>query len=161
MIVSDSSTLIILFDLERLELLSNLFPKIIIPSTVYNEINVKNDVKLPAFIQVQKVKQCEILETLKQLLDEGESEAISLALELDVNLIIDEKKGRKIAMGQGIKIIGLLGIIYLNIKKEFISKEEAKYFLNDAISHGYRIQTKLMDAMFASLNLLSCTRYSM
>jgi predicted nucleic acid-binding protein len=42
-----------------------------------------------------------------------QSEAIALALELNRALIIDEKKGRKIALHQGIKIIGLLGIVYL------------------------------------------------
>jgi predicted nucleic acid-binding protein len=148
MIISDSTTLIILFDLDRVELLSNLFPKVIIPSAVYEEITVKNSLLLPQFISVQEAKECEILETLKLVLDLGESEAIALALELDSKLIIDEKKGRKIAMKQGLEIIGLLGIVYLNIKKEFISLEEAREFLDDALLHGYRISQKLIDGMF-------------
>jgi len=148
MIVSDSTTLIILFDLNRLELLSNLFPKIIIPSAVYAEISVKRAIELPSFITVQQASENETLKSLKLLLDLGESEAIALALELDSKLIIDEKKGRKIAMRQGLKIIGLLGIVYANIKKEFLSKEEAKSFLDKAIDHGYRINQKLIDGMF-------------
>ena len=82
------------------------------------------------------------------MLDLGESEAIALALELNSKLIIDEKKGRKIAMRQGLEIIGLLGIVYLNIKKGFISKEEAKEFLDEALAHGYRISKSLIDEMF-------------
>jgi len=148
MIVSDSTTLIILFDLNRLELLSNLFPKIIIPSAVYAEISIKKSIELPSFITVQKASENETLKSLKQLLDLGESEAIALALELKSKLIIDEKKGRKIAMQQGLEIIGLLGIIYVNIKKGFLSKREAKLFLNQAIDHGYRINQKLIDGMF-------------
>jgi len=148
MIVSDSTTLIILFDLNRLELLSNLFPKIIIPSAVYAEISVKRAIELPSFITVQQASENETLKSLKLLLDLGESEAIALALELDTKLIIDEKKGRKIAMRQGLKIIGLLGIVYANIKKEFLTKEEAKSFLDKAIDHGYRINQKLIDGMF-------------
>jgi len=147
MIISDSTTLIILFDLERMELLSNLFPKIIIPFAVYEEISVKKSIELPAFISVQEVRESEKLETLKKLLDLGESEAIALALELKSKLIIDEKKGRKIAMNQGLEIIGLLGIVYLNIKKGFISKEEAESFLGDALVHGYRISEKLIEEM--------------
>ena len=147
MIISDSTTLIILFDLERMELLSNLFPKIIIPFAVYEEISVKKSIDLPAFISVQEVMPSEKLETLKKLLDLGESEAIALALELKSKLIIDEKKGRKIAMNQGLEIIGLLGIVYLNIKKGFISKEEAESFLGDALVHGYRIREKLIAEM--------------
>ena len=148
MIISDSTTLIILFDLNRIELLSNLFPKIIIPLAVYEEITIKKSLVLPEFISVQEPKECEILETLKLILDLGESEAIALALELDSKLIIDEKKGRKIAMRQGLEIIGLLGIVYLNVKKGFLSKEEAKLFLDEAVNHGYRISQGLIDGMF-------------
>ncbi|CAA6818701.1 MAG: Unknown protein [uncultured Sulfurovum sp.] len=147
MIVSDSTTLIILFDLNRMELLSNLFSKIIIPSSVYDEISVKKQIILPNFISIQNVNNSELLETLKLVLDLGESEAIALALELNSKLIIDEKKGRKIAMKQGLEIIGLLGIVYLNIKKGFLKKEEAKAFLEDALKHGYRINQKLIDEM--------------
>ena len=152
MIISDSTTLIILFDLERMELLSNLFPKIIIPFAVYEEISVKKSIDLPVFISVQEVMPSEKLETLKKLLDLGESEAIALALELKSKLIIDEKKGRKIAMNQGLEIIGLLGIVYLNIKKGFISKEEAESFLGDALIHGYRISEKLIEEMLLKVS---------
>lgn len=151
MIVSDSTTVIILFNLNRVELLSNLFPKIIIPSAVYDEVSVKKTVVLPEFITVKKPKACEVLETLKLLLDSGESEAIALALELKSKLIIDEKKGRKIAIRQGLEIIGLLGVVYLNIKKGFLSKEEGEAFLESAVNHGYRINQNLIDAMFKNL----------
>jgi predicted nucleic acid-binding protein len=151
MIVSDSTTLIILFDLKRLELLSNIFPKIIVPTAVYDEVSVKKSIVLPSFMSVQAPKPCKTLETMKSLLDLGESEAIVLALELKSKLIIDEKKGRKIAVGQGLEIIGLLGIVYVNIKKGFLSKEEAKEFLEDAIAHGYRINQNLINKMFSEI----------
>lgn len=151
MIISDSTTLIVLFDVNRLDLLSNVFAQIIIPDAVYKEISVKSSIVLPSFMKVQKVNDSEMLDILKNVLDLGESEAISLALELNLPLIIDEKKGRKIALREGIQIIGLLGIIYLNIKKEYMSEKEAKVFLSDAISNGYRISNKLIDEMFSSL----------
>ena len=128
MIISDSTTLIVLFDLNRLDLLSNVFSTIIIPDAVHKEISVKSSITLPTFMRVQEVHDSELLDTLKNVLDLGESEAIALALELTLPLIIDEKKGRKIAMREGIKIIGLLGIVYLNIKKGNISEKEAKIF---------------------------------
>jgi len=151
MIISDSTTLIVLFDLNRLDLLSNIFAQIIIPDAVYKEISVKSSIILPSFMKVEKVHDSEILEILKNVLDIGESEAIALALERKSPLIIDEKKGRKIALREGIQIIGLLGIMYLNIKKGYMSKKEAKRFLSDAIAHGYRISTKLMEEMFSRL----------
>ncbi len=151
MIISDSTSLIILFDLERVELLSNLFAKIYIPDAVYEEINFKEVITLPSFIEIVKVENSELLNSLKNLLDIGESEAITLAKEKSLSLIIDEKKGRKIAQTLDVQIIGLLGIIYLNVKKEFLSKKEAEQFLLSAINHGYRINKKLIDDMMESL----------
>ena len=151
MIVSDSTTLIILLDLQRLELLSNLFEKVYIPKAVYDEISAKKEITLPAFMKVKAVHPCDKLDTLTMLLDAGESEAIALALELKMPLIIDEKKGRKIALQEGIKIVGLLGVIYLNIKKSYLTAEDAKQFLEDARAHGYRISQHLVDTMFQRL----------
>ena len=151
MVISDATTLIILFDLKRIDLLSNLFSKILIPRTVYYELCAKKEISLPDFMEVVTVGQSDTLNLLKNLLDDGESEAIALALEKKSRLIIDEKKGRKIAMRQGLEIIGLLGIIYLNIQNEHISKEEAKEFLTDALSHGYRINAKLIEMMLSKV----------
>ena len=151
MIVSDSTTLIILFDLHKIELLSNLFEKVFIPSTVYDEITAKNSIDLPSFMEVVKVKESPDLLLLKRLLDDGESEAIALAKEMGLGVIIDEKKGRKIALNYGLKIIGLLGVLYLNIKKDFITSDDAQLFLDESISNGYRINQKLIDGMFESL----------
>lgn len=151
MIVSDSTTLIILLDLKRVDLLSNLFAKIYIPHAVFEEINFKNEIEIPSWMEVVKMKESELLHSLNNLLDQGESEAIALAKELHLPLIIDEKKGRKIAQNCNIKIIGLLGIIYINIKKNFMSEENAKIFLKNAVDNGYRISEKLIDEMLGSL----------
>jgi predicted nucleic acid-binding protein len=151
MIISDATTLIILFDLKRVDILSNLFDKILIPQTVYHELSAKKEIILPGFIKVVTVNESDTLKLLKNLLDDGESEAIALAIEKKSRLIIDEKKGRKIAMKQGLKIIGLLGIVYLNIKNKYISQKDAKLFLDDALVHGYRINVKLIETMFSKL----------
>jgi len=151
MIVSDSTTLIILLDLNKLDLLTNLFHKIIIPKAVYQEITFKKPIEETGLIEVKQPTNKETLEALNIVLDQGESEAIALALELELGLIIDEKKGRKIAINRGLKIIGLLGIIYLNVTKGFLSITQAKDFLSDAIEHGYRINQKLIDNMFKEL----------
>ncbi|BCD67165.1 DUF3368 domain-containing protein [Nitratiruptor sp. YY09-18] len=143
-VVSDSTTLIILFDLDRLDLLQNIFQKIYILKKVYEEITYKEDFCIPEFIETVEVNKSDILDYLEYYLDEGESEAIALALEKDLPLVIDEKKGRKIAKNLNIKILGLLGIVYLNIQKGFITKKEAKEFLETAVKNGYRISEKLM-----------------
>ena len=64
MIVSDSTTLIILFDLNRVELLQNIFSSIFIPKSVHGEINFKKNIELPSFIQVANPKKTEQLSEL-------------------------------------------------------------------------------------------------
>ena len=77
MIISDSTTLIILSDFDRLDLLENLFEKVFVPLGVYEEINFKRKIDLPNFIEVIKVRDDnEILLNLQKVLDKGESEAI-------------------------------------------------------------------------------------
>ncbi len=152
MIVSDSTALIILFDLDRLELLENIFEKIYIPSSVLDEISFKYPILLPPFIKVIELKEDELFHSLQMILDIGESEAIALAKEMNLSIIIDEKKGRKIAKSMGLKVIGLLGVVYLNIKKGFLSKSKAREFLDRAINNGYRISNKMVEDMLYSID---------
>jgi len=150
MIVIDSTTLIVSNNLGRLNLLK-VFNQVYIPQKVYEEVNFKKDFILPDFIKVKRIETNELYFYLTKLLDEGESEAITLAKELNLPLIIDEKKGKKIAKNLNIKIIGLLGILYLNYQKGFITKEEIKSFVDDAINNGYRISQKLLDEFWENL----------
>jgi len=151
MIVSDSTALIILFDLGKIELLENLFEEVYISPIVWEEISVKYPIVLPSFLKVKRIKDDELFSSLKRLLDLGESESIALAQEMNLPIIIDEKRGRKIAKGMGLKVIGLLGVIYLNVKKGFLTRDEAVSFLDDAINHGYRISQKMVDDILAQL----------
>lgn len=146
-VVNDSTTLIILANQQRFDLLHKLFDVVYVPSAVWDEIQVKGDVQLPAFIQRHALAESDDLTTLGYLLDQGESEAIMLAKTLNLPLIIDEKKGRKIAIQMGIRIVGLLGILYLNIEHEHLSQDEALAFLTAVRNNGFRISQALIDSM--------------
>jgi len=45
----------------------------------------------------------------------------------------------------------LLGILYLNVKKDFLNKKEVKNFLDKAQKNGYRISEKLIDEFFKNI----------
>ncbi len=54
-------------------------------------------------------------------LDPGESEAITLAIELQSDyLLIDERLGRRAARQRGVRIIGLLGVLKEAKSKGFV-----------------------------------------
>ena len=60
---------------------------------------------------IQPINQAAVV-ILRRQLDPGESEAIVLAAEISADLIlIDEKKGRGIALGRGLRVTGLPGVL--------------------------------------------------
>lgn len=147
-IIADTSCLIILHNIELLNILHDLFGEIIITPQVKEEFNDY----LPDWINVIDAKDKSLFKTLSISLDKGESSSISLSMELKGKtlLIIDEKKGRRIAKELGINIIGTIGIILkakkegkINSMKEVIKKLESCQF---------RISNQLKDLMLKSGN---------
>ncbi len=96
-----------------------MFGKIIIPQAVLEELLVLEkfgydltEIHEASWIEVSEPFDQEFVWKLRIDLDPWESAAIALAIELQAsNLIIDEKKGRKIATELGLEIIGLVGIL--------------------------------------------------
>ena len=64
--------------------------------------------------------QAKVRQLLTQL-DPGEAEAIALATERSPDyLLIDEAKGRQIARGAGLPVIGILGVLLLAKERSLI-----------------------------------------
>ena len=88
---------------------------------------------------------------LKQNLDDGESEAIALALEINSDyLLIDELKGRNMAENHGIKIVGLLGIL-IKAKQQGILTA-IKPIMEQLLTIGFRIKPTLFDRVLEEVN---------
>ncbi len=148
LIVSDTTALIILAKTDNLHLLTNFVNVVYVPKAVMDEIEFKNDkvkniIQKSSFIQVKKLSDVILDDVLNSNLDIGEIEAISLALETNLSLIIDEKLGRKFAQSKGINIIGLLGILKANLLKNHISYTDVLYILDEFKSVDFRISSKL------------------
>ncbi len=155
-IVSDTSSLIILTKLERLALLESLFEKVFIPKRVEQELATKEDGVYQAIInnplfEIVECKDTELIKLLDDILDYGESEALALAKERQLILLIDEKKGRKIAKNMGVKIIGFLGILLLNYRHGRLSKEEIVSILYHTNKLNFRLSEKLKQDFFDKL----------
>ena len=141
MIVSDATALIVLLNLERLALLE-IFNKVYIVKNVYDEITAHKRVELPPNFEVVECKD-DLYFDLLTLLDPGESESIAFAKKMDLPLLIDEKKGRRVAKDLGVNYFGLIGLLCLLIRKGTLAKEEALALLDEAVAKGFRISQKL------------------
>lgn len=124
-VISDTTTITNLIHIDKLNLLKDLYTEIIVPKEVYEELaklpHQKEIVSSQDWIIHSEISDIDLYEKLVKDLDKGESEAITLAIEKQADLlIIDERKGRKIAKSYGLKIIGLLGILIVSKQKGLI-----------------------------------------
>jgi predicted nucleic acid-binding protein len=149
-VVSDTSCIINLAIVNRLSLLRSLFQEVIIPDAVYNEIVVDgstepgaDEVKNANWISSKKCHNKLLLGELLKTLDEGESEAIVLAIELNATLLlIDEEKGRKEAERLKIQYTGLLGVLLIAKEKGLLT--EIKPIIDELMLKAeFRISPKL------------------
>lgn len=106
-VVSDTSSILNLFAIQRLELLKDLYAEIVIPSSVSSELH-RNGIPLTTDrIQVRHPQDRAAVQALRTELDAGESEAIVLAKELSASLLlIDERLGRRIVIQWGLQVTG-------------------------------------------------------
>lgn len=100
-IVSNTSPISSLAKIDQLSLLEDIYVKVIIPQAVYNELTdiragekVNNALKNANWIEIRSVINKQSVRKLELNLDQGEAEAIILAVELNANqLLIDERLG--------------------------------------------------------------------
>lgn len=118
LVISDTSCLIILQKVNRLDLLKAIFNEII----VTEEIKAEFGESLPEWVVVTKVIDKKRQKVLELDLDPGEASAIALGLESDNPLLlIDEKKGRRIAKELGLNVSGTIGLFIRAREKKLIT----------------------------------------
>jgi len=86
---------------------------------------------------------------LKTVIDEGEAEAIALALERGNLLIIDVLKGRKVARRLGLKIIGTLGLLKAMKLRGII--REVTPFIERLKEKGFYLSKDLIDKLLSDV----------
>lgn len=132
-VISNTSPITNLAAVNQFALLQQLYGNIIIPKAVYDELTGlgskipgANAVKNSSWIQTQKVTNQILVTSLKQELDIGEAEAITLAIQLKANLLLlDERRGYEIACSLGLKVTGVLGILIAAKSRGLIVAEKS------------------------------------
>ena len=116
-VIADASCLILLTNLDQLDTLRKLYGEIWITEAVSLEYRLP----LPSFISIHDPSDHEQLDALLKTLDAGEASSIALAIENPgCRIIIDEKKGRRVALSLGLDLTGTLGVLTEAAKRNFI-----------------------------------------
>ena len=148
-VVSNSSPLIHLARIGRLELLQKLFQEVVIPLAVYREVVVEGRGKPGAdlvqsapWIRVKQLRDQALKQSLTLVLDEGEAEAIALAVEEHAELVLlDEREACVIAKRLGLKVTGTLGVIVKARKLNLVKNVREE--LDKLKATGFRIAPEL------------------
>jgi len=148
-IVSNTTPIISLLKINRLELLQKLYEQICIPKAVYNEIEAGKskgyykDLSKIDWISIIEIQDKQAVKYFLDL-DAGEAEAIVLATELNADLIVlDEKLGRFHAKHADLKVTGTIGILIKAKSEGLIEKIEP--LLNELTDKDVWISEKLKD----------------
>jgi len=155
-IVSNTTPIITLLTISKLELLQQIYGKIIIPKGVYEEIEqgkdkvFYTDLSKLEWITIKSIKDREPIKYLRDL-DKGEAEVIVLANEIKADLvIIDERLGREFAEYFNLKVTGTIGVLLKAKELGFI--ENIKPLINRMIENGIWINKKLIDKILYIAN---------
>lgn len=131
--VTNSTCLIGLERIGRLDLLPQVFSTVFAPPVVAAE--VQNPL---SWLRVRPVQNTAVVATLKTQMDAGEAEAIALAMELgDVLLVLDDKKARRVAQQLDLKVIGTVGMLLRGKRQGVIV--EIKPLISALLQADFRI----------------------
>jgi predicted nucleic acid-binding protein len=136
-VVSNTTPIISLASIGKIDLLKKLFDNIYIPRAVYDEIKSKDSFGFDEiddkFFIVKEVKDKLAVDILLNDLDLGETQTIVLAKELNADIVlIDENIGYKIASSQDLTVKRTLSLIIASKNKGYI--DTVKPILDDMIS---------------------------
>lgn len=155
-IVSDTTPLSELAKIGKLNLLHEIYGKIIIPQEVYHEVTTGthpavNLVQLADSIERRSISSLEKVSNLKILtnLGWGECAAMILAEELEADqLLIDDLQARRVALSRNLKITGTLGILL--VAKQLGLITSVQQVLDALITNGKQINPRLYESVLSA-----------
>lgn len=149
MIVSNSTVLIYLAKIGKLNLLKELFRDVLIPAEVFNEVVIrgKEHQHPDAFIVERVIEEGWIhikdIEAFVELgdfgIDLGEAQAISLAKSLGVPVLLDQTHARNAAKAFGLRPRGTIFVLLAALKKKLLTSDDYQDSLEDLVKAGFRM----------------------
>jgi len=139
-VVCNASPLIALEQIGQLQVLNTLFGAVLVPPAVAAE--VAPTLALPTWIQSRTPAQGIGPLVLGASLGRGESEAITLALEVGARLVVlDDRAARRLAQALRFPVAGTLGILLAGKQRRQIAA--LKPCLDELLLHDFYIAPSL------------------
>ena len=150
LVVSDTSPLLNLALIGRLDLLRAQFEVVTIPEHVWSELAAGDDglddlrsIRKEGFLNVVPVEQSDLFVEFRSALDVGEAATLAYAIESDADLVLlDERDARKVARRHDLSITGVIGILLRATNKGRIDLEAE---LDALRSEGFWIADELYE----------------
>ena len=147
-IISNTTPILSLLKISKLDLLEKLYDEVIIPSAVFQEIETGRkkeyyqDLTQLHWIKITDLKNPDSKEFFTDL-DDGEAEVLILAKEQNADLVImDEILGRRFANQLGLNLTGTIGVL-LKAKENGLI-ESVSDLLTELIEKGTWLNPKLV-----------------
>ena len=156
-VIVNSTPLIALSKIDRLDLLQKMYSEITIPEAVFNEVCQKNDkvkiaIESSPWIHKESIRTSFNRQMYHSKLHDGEVEVMILAQECEADhlVIIDDYAARKTAEFLGLTLTGTIGVLLkakqLGLIDEvmpLVMKMEAqKIYFSESLKTRIRILTK-------------------
>jgi len=159
-VVSDASPLIILAKLNRLHLLSRLFDaeitvlRCVVSEVLADRAGILERQRLESFFESSaRIVEFTGSDLASKTLSASDQSTLTWCEQNKADwLIADERLLRRIAKGRGIAVIGTMGILLEAVRRNLLSKVEAKQDLQKAVGeHGLRIAVALYQRILQEL----------
>jgi len=167
-VVSNSSSLIYLAKVGRLNLIKDVYGRVLISEAVFYEVVTQGKALgiAEAPIVEEAVNQWIFKEGIRPEIDSeygfldknerigpGERQALKLCKQLNADLfIVDDKEARRVAKIMKVKTLGTCGILIQDRRQGLVSSEEAEEILNDLVKTGFRIDPILYHRIIKELS---------
>ena len=137
-VIADSSCLVLFTNISRLDILEQMFSDVWVTTVVGREYGLP----LPDWVTVHDPIDSEREQSLALILDLGEASSIALAIEtFGSRIIIDEKKGRRVALSLGLDVVGTLGILIEASENGLIGAD--RHLVDQLDRVGFRLSNRL------------------